>query len=74
MSVATDNVVSEQWVKPILGLLTSVPDQTESVYAEIIAELGPVDFQTDWIPFESTTYYKKKWGRNCSVSLLAFPI
>ena len=72
MSVTTDNVVSEQWVKPILGLLTSVPDQTESVYAEIIAELGPVDFQTDWIPFESTTYYQEEMGAKLQRQFISF--
>ena len=72
MSVTTDNVVSEQWVKPILGLLTSIPDQTESVYDEVIAELGPVDFHTDWIPFESTTYYQEEMGSKLQRQFISF--
>ena len=72
MSVPADAIVSERWVKPILGLLTSVPERAETIHSHLIAELGPIDFQTDWIPFENTTYYQKEMGSALQRQFVSF--
>jgi len=72
MSVPTDAIVSERWVKPTLSLLTSFPEQTETIHSHLVAELGPIDFQTDWIPFENTTYYQKEMGSALQRQFVSF--
>ena len=66
------DVTSEQPVKLIVGVLTAIPDQTDQIYSQLVAQFGQIDFQSQWLPFENTDYYQAEIGDHLSRQFLSF--
>ena len=65
-------VTKPESVKAIIGVLTTEPRLLPIVYAELTQRLGPIDFTSELMPFESTTYYEAEMGTDIQRQFISF--
>ncbi|MFW6006187.1 MAG: DUF4416 family protein [Candidatus Bipolaricaulota bacterium] len=59
-------------VKLFTGLLTSRPEVLSSVEEDLRAEFGPIDLETELIPFDFTDYYRQEMGKGIKRKFVSF--
>jgi len=59
-------------VKAIIGVLTGAPPLLPTVYQELTAQLGSIDFTSELLPFTSTTYYEAEMGQGLQRQFISF--
>ena len=59
-------------VKTIIAVLTSEPSLLPNVYQHLTDELGEIDYTSELIPFNSTTYYEAEMGRELQRQFISF--
>lgn len=59
-------------VKLIASLLTGQTARLDSVLGGLEARLGPIDFQTEWLPFDHTDYYTPEFGAGLQRRIVTF--
>jgi hypothetical protein len=59
-------------VKLIASLLTSKLPLLEQARAALALHLGPIDFQSEMLPFEHTTYYAAEFGAGLVRQIVTF--
>ena len=59
-------------VKAIIGVLTSEPPILPTVYQQLTDQLGPIDYTSELLPFNSTTYYEAEMGKELQRQFISF--
>lgn len=59
-------------VKLIASIFSADLAQIDRVQAAMVARFGPVDFESDLIPFDHTDYYQPEFGAGLARRILAF--
>ena len=65
-------LIEQQPVKTIIAVLTSEPSLLPNVYQHLTDELGEIDYTSELIPFNSTTYYEAEMGRELQRQFISF--
>ena len=59
-------------VKLIVGIITAVPDLLSVVHQRLAEQFGQVDFVSDLLPFDYTTYYEAEMGKDLKRQFVSF--
>lgn len=59
-------------IKIIVGLISSEPSFFEGSSAYLTKKFGPVDLESEILPFNHTSYYQEEMGQNLKRKLLSF--
>ncbi|MGR3220080.1 MAG: DUF4416 family protein [Candidatus Anammoxibacter sp.] len=59
-------------VNLIIGMLSSLPGIFKTAESKLAEQYGPIDIESELIPFTFTEYYKKETGDNISRKFLSF--
>ena len=59
-------------VKLIVGIITAVPDLLPEVHQRLAERFGGVDFASDLLPFDYTTYYEAEMGKDLKRQFVSF--
>jgi hypothetical protein len=59
-------------VKLIISLLSGDPDQLARAQAELAQHYGPIDFESEWLPFDHTNYYAPEFGPRLQRRIVTF--
>ncbi len=59
-------------VKAIIAVLTADPPILPTVYQQLTDQFGPVDYTSELLPFDSTTYYEDEMGRELQRQFISF--
>jgi hypothetical protein len=63
-----------QPVKLIASLLTGEPDLLEQAKQALSDAFGPIDFESEWLPFDHTDYYTAEFGPKLRRRLVTFEL
>ena len=59
-------------VKLIVGMITAVPDLLPAVHQSLSEQFGRIDFASDLLPFDYTTYYEPEMGKDLKRQFASF--
>jgi len=59
-------------VKLIVGMFTAQPELFDVAEARLSAEFGPTDYESEVLPFDTTTYYAAEFGENLHRKFVSF--
>ena len=59
-------------VKLILGMITSITDLFSSAEEVMSSEFGSIDYYSEILPFDYTTYYKAEMGTDLKRKFISF--
>ena len=59
-------------VKLIVGIIAAVPDLLAVVHQRLGGQFGRVDFASDLLPFDYTTYYETEMGKDLKRQFVSF--
>lgn len=59
-------------VKLIVGIITAVPDWLPGVHQRLAERFGRIDFGSDLLPFDYTTYYEAEMGGDLKRQFVSF--
>jgi hypothetical protein len=59
-------------VKLIVGIIAAVPDLLAVVHQRLGGRFGRVDFASDLLPFDYTTYYETEMGKDLKRQFVSF--
>lgn len=59
-------------VKAIIGVLTAEPAILQTVYQQLTEQFGPIDYTSELLPFDSTTYYESEMGKKLQRQFISF--
>lgn len=65
-------IKSPQPVKLFIGILSSQPELFPEIHKALQRKFGPIDHETDFIPFTFTTYYNQSMGELIQKQFLSF--
>lgn len=59
-------------VKLTVGIITAVPDLFFGAHQRLSAQFGRIDFASDLLPFDYTTYYEAEMGKDLKRQFVSF--
>lgn len=65
-------ITSHPPVKLIVGIITAVPDLLSCVYQRLSVQFGRIDFASNLLPFDYTTYYEAEMGKDLKRQFVSF--